>query len=113
MKCLEPQAQKRSTTSVNNTLIIDIFELTYILAEKRGQIQAPYSYQMQQWLSQSDKEDSWTSLSLAASSAANSAVEDDPEDILKSFVTQYSTQGSGNAYWEYIILGLQSAVAIS
>lgn len=74
--------------------------LTYTLAAKGGLIQASASHQMQQWLSESDKEAPWTPLSLTSSSAghvaSNSAVVNGLDDILDNCAAQTSTHGNTN-----------------
>ncbi|KAH8122078.1 hypothetical protein LI328DRAFT_142673 [Trichoderma asperelloides] len=68
--------------------------------KRENPVQASISPQMQQWVSQSGKEDPWTPLRHVASAArhvvSDPTIEDKPRDTLDSCASQRSTQGSAN-----------------
>ncbi|KAL6901516.1 hypothetical protein GGI43DRAFT_403204 [Trichoderma evansii] len=74
--------------------------LNHILATKEAASRDPTSYQMQQWLAESDKEAPWTPLILDTPStghvAINSTIQFDLEDVLSSCAAQNSTNSGGN-----------------
>ncbi|PTB41608.1 uncharacterized protein TrAFT101_009782 [Trichoderma asperellum] len=68
--------------------------------KRENRVQASTSPQMQQWVSQSGKDDPWTPLRHVASTArhvvSDPTIEDKPRDTLESCATQRSTQGIAN-----------------
>lgn len=80
---------------VSNAFLEDISMLTCISQQGKYLGQATVSPQMQQWLSQSGKEDPWIPLRHVTSSAqhvaADSEMEDNLRDVLKSCTTKNST----------------------
>jgi hypothetical protein len=90
----------RELISVRRTLLEDMLMLTYISAAKEEVAQASASYQMQQWLLQSDKEAPWTPLSLSTVSSrhinAKSVVNENMEDTSSNCAAQGSTPSSAS-----------------
>ncbi|KAL7925759.1 hypothetical protein ACQKWADRAFT_282908 [Trichoderma austrokoningii] len=68
-------------------------------SEKGVRAQASVDYQMQRWLSESDKEAPWTPLNFTTSSAGNSdtGIQGNLEDVSDDITIQGHTRGSSNA----------------
>lgn len=72
--------------------------LNHSIAKKEAAFQAPFGYQMHQWLSESSKEAPWTPFRLTTSAAgqvaAHSAIDEDLKEISDTCVAQASAHGN-------------------